>query len=53
MTDKIIDGIDQIDDRILSQITQNDLTISVIVFFTVLLYQTALGILGGIQFLLW
>ena len=53
MTDKIIDGIDQIDDRILSQITQNDLTISVIVFFTVLLYQTALGILGGIQCLLW
>ena len=52
MTDKIIDGIDQIDDRILSRLTQNDLTISVIVFFTVLLYQTALGILGGIQSLL-
>ena len=52
MTDQIIDAIDQIDHRILSQITPNDLTISVIIFFTVLIYQTALGIFGGIQFLL-
>ena len=47
MTDQIIDAIDQIDDRILSQITPNDLTVSVIIFFTVLIYQTALGIFGG------
>ena len=51
MTDKIIDAIDKIDERILPQIKPNDLIISVIIFFTVLIYQTALGILGGIQFL--
>ena len=49
MTDKIIDAIDQIDERILPQIKPNDLIISVIIFFTVLIYQTALGILGGIS----
>ena len=40
-------AIDKIDDRILSILNQNDLTISILIFFTVLIYQTALGILRG------
>ena len=48
MTEKNSDII-KIDDRVLSLINQNDLTIPILIFFTVLIYQTTLGILQGIN----
>ena len=48
MTDESIDIV-KIDDRVLSLLNQNDLTIPILIFFTVLIYQTTLGILRGIN----
>ena len=41
--------IDQVDDRILTLIDQNDLALPILVFFLVLIYQTMVGIVGGIN----
>ena len=49
MAEKISDIV-QLDDRVLSLLHQNDLTIPILIFFTVLIYQTTLGILRGIKF---
>ena len=45
--------IDQVDDRVLTLIDQNDLALPILVFFLVLIYQTMVGIVGGINMYNW